>query len=120
MSKYMIRLLEKGKYTLIETVAHTKILILDKKVFAWIDAKGIGEILIASHKTHKTDHVLSIGNYRLYGVKNEKALTDLIHLELYVGNGLWQAYLLTTGLPNENKKRVRIIPTKEIITKSSF
>jgi len=116
----MIKLLEDGSYTLIETHKHIKILNLGKgKVFVWINAAGIGEILVASHNPHKTDHMLAVGKYRLYEVKDEPKLTDLIHLELMVGDGIWQGYLLTKGLPNiDDKKRVRIIPTKEVITKS--
>ncbi|OGH20754.1 MAG: hypothetical protein A3D74_05515 [Candidatus Levybacteria bacterium RIFCSPHIGHO2_02_FULL_37_13] len=115
----MIKLLEDGNYTLIETHKHIKILNLGKgKVFVWINAAGIGEILVASHKPHKTDHILAVGRYRLYQVKDEAKLTDLIHLELLVGEGIWQGYLLTKGLPQANTSRVRIIPTLEIITKS--
>lgn len=116
----MIQLLQSGKYSLIETKSQTKILTLDnKKTFAWINAEEIGEILVASHKSHRTDNILAIGNYRLYNIKDEPNLTDLIHLELLVGDGIWQGYLLTTGLPKGKKKRNRIIPTKEIITKST-
>jgi hypothetical protein len=116
----MIKLLEDGNYTLIETQRHIKILNLGKeKVFAWINAAGIGEILVASHNPHKTDHILAVGRYRMYQVKDEAKLTDLIHLELLVGDGIWQGYLLTKGLPDvDNRKRVRIIPTREVITKS--
>lgn len=117
----MVKLLQWGIYSLIETKAHTKILILDnKKMYAWIIAGEIGEILVASHKPHKIDHILSVGKYRIYKVKNESKLTDLTHLELLVGDGVWQGYLLTSGLPSaNNKKKVRIIPAKEIITKST-
>ena len=117
----MIKLLEQGTYHLIETKGHTKILTLDKKkTFAWVNAEDIGEILVTSHKTHTVDHLLVIGKYRLYDVLDEKNLTDLEHLELFAGEGHWQGYLLPTGLPNEEKKRNRIIPTKEVITHSSF
>lgn len=116
----MIKLIQKGAYTLIETKKQTKILTLDgKNIYAWIDAEGIGEILVASHNSHKSDNILAVGNYRIYKVKDEPKFTDLIHLELHAGNGTWQGYLLTTGLPTNEKKRNRIIPTKEIITEST-
>lgn len=115
----MIKLLEDGSYTLVETHRHIKILNLgNEKVFAWINVAGIGEILVASHNPHRTDHILAVGKYRLYEVKDEPILTDLIHLELLVGDGIWQGYLLTKGLPSAKNSRVRIIPTLEIITKS--
>lgn len=114
----MIQLIQSGYYTLIETLRQTKILTLDKKKsFAWINAADIGEILVTSHKRHKTDSILALGAYRLYEVKDEPDLTDLQHLELYVGDNVWQGYLLTSGLPTEEKKKNRIIPTGEIITK---
>jgi hypothetical protein len=114
----MIKMVREGRYTLIETKAHTKILTLDDRgTFAWINAADIGEILVTTHKQHKADHILAKSRYRIYKVKEEPDLTDLLHLELHVGESLWQGYLLPTGLPNDIKKRNRIIPTKELITK---
>ncbi len=116
----MIKLIKEGKYRLIETKNQTKVLTLDgKKTFAWVPVADIGEILIASHTKHKTDHTLCMGTYRLYEVKDEAKLTDLVHLELLVGEGVWQGYLLLTGLPTIAKNRNRIVPTDEIITKST-
>lgn len=112
----MISVIQRGLYRLIETKAQTKILMFDgDQVYAWINAAGIGEILVSSHKKHKADCVLAVGSYRIYNVKKEPKLTDQIHLELGVGMGLWQGYLLPNGLPTDKKKR-RIIPTIECIT----
>jgi hypothetical protein len=114
----MIKLLQEGLYRLIETKGQTKILSLNgSHTFAWVNAANIGEILVTSHKTHKTDNILALGEYRLYAVKKEPKLVDLLHLELSVGGGVWQGYLLPTGLPTDKDIRNRIIPTKEIITK---
>ncbi|MBI4080630.1 MAG: hypothetical protein HY430_02555 [Candidatus Levybacteria bacterium] len=116
----MIKLIEKGIYALIETKGQTKILTLDgNRTFAWVSLAEIGEILVASHKSHKVDYMLATGRYRTYEVKDEPKLTDLVHLELLVGDGIWQGYLLPTGLPTEEKKRNRIIPTNETITRST-
>jgi len=57
-----------------------------------------------------------MGNYRIYDVDDESNLTDLQHLELQAGRDVWQSYLLLTGLPDDHKKRSRIIPTGETIT----
>lgn len=114
----MIKLIDQGQYSLIETKRQTKIISLgDKNVFAWVTAGRLGEILVASYNPHKADHVLALGRYRIYEVKDEPNITDLVHLELLVGDGKWQGYLLPTGLPN-GKRRRRIVPTNEIITKS--
>src|SRR5205807_7779645 len=104
---------------LIETQGHTKILNLNgKKTYAWVVAGSIGEILVTSHKSHHVDHTLATGKYRLYDVKEESNFRGVPHLELLVGQGVWQGYTLPKGLPNESKKRNRIIPTSELITKS--
>lgn len=113
----MIKLIKKGKYKMIETKMQTKILYLGRTSYAWINAKDIGEILITSHTKHTLDCILSIGEYRIYNVKDEKKLTDLQHLELEVGENTWQGYLLTTGLPNKKDSRKRIIPTDELVLK---
>lgn len=117
---HMINLIRQGNYSLIETKGQTKILLLDENTYAWVYARNIGELLVSSHKKHKVDHLLAVGKYRLYEVKKEPKLTDLAHLELHAGDGMWQGYLLPTGLPNGEKHRNRIIPTKEVITKSTI
>ena len=119
-SKNMIRLIKRGNYKLSETPRSTRILSLDEnKNFAWVNAAHIGEILVSAKKPDKRESILAIGKYRLYVVKNEKRLTDLTHLELSVGEGRWQGYLLPVGMPNGVKRR-RIVPTNEIITKTIY
>ncbi len=112
----MIKLVKEGRYELSESKNQTKILTLDKKIYAWINALEIGELLVSIYKIPLLECIISAGNYRLYEVRNEPELTDLLHLELFVGDGLWQGYLLISGLPGRGKKRVRIIPTREKIT----
>lgn len=112
----MISLLNSGEYRLAETKADTKVLELNGSAFVWVIAKGIGEILVTTHKQHKADAVLSVGRFKLYEVKDEPGITDLTHLELEVGKGEWQSYLLLTGLPTDVNKRTRIIPSQDYIT----
>ncbi len=112
----MITLERHGTHKLIETKNDTKVLYLDEDVYAWVEPPIFGEILVSSHREHQPDCVLSLGEYYLYNVKDEPQVTDLLHLELEVGRGAWQGYLLPTGLPNGIKKRARIIPTRETIT----
>jgi hypothetical protein len=113
----MIKLIKRGKYSLIETRNDIKVLKLDKKTFVWIFTKSIGEMLVATHQPHKTDQKLAKGEYRLYEVEDEPNLIDQLHLELSVGEGDWQGYLLPTGFPKYKKTRSRIIPTNELIYK---
>ena len=114
----MIKLIKTGTYKLAETKkSQVKLLILDDKItYAWPNI-DIGEILVTSQKDHPIDSVLSEGIYRLYRVKDEPNLVDLVHLELETSPNTWQGYLLPTGLPDKSDIRNRIIPTKEIISK---
>jgi hypothetical protein len=112
----MITLMDKGDYRLIETKSQVKILFLNDLAYAWVWAKDIGEILVTTHQPHKIDHILAVGRFRLYDVENEPKFIDNQHLELLIGDGQWQGYLLLTGLPTAQKIRSRIIPTKELIT----
>ena len=112
----MVKLLDEGDYKLLETKGEIKILSLGGSTFAWVDLEGIGEILVTSQKPHDTDTTLALGKYKLYDVEDEPKLSDQQHLELDVGKGSWQSYLLPTGLPHGRKVRSRIIPTKETIT----
>jgi hypothetical protein len=113
----MIDVLQSGSYELIETKGQTKILNLSGDAsYAWVAAENIGEILIASHKKHDADHILAVGEYKLYDVDGEPDLSDMQHLELQAGEDVWQGYLLLTGLPTETDTRNRIIPTDELIT----
>jgi hypothetical protein len=112
----MKKLLKKGKYTLIETKGNTKILILESLgIFAWINAEKIGGILVKAHNKFKLESILAMGDYKLYNVKEEPKLVDLEHLELMVGDGSWQGYLLPKGIPSSKEKRHRIIPTNELV-----
>jgi hypothetical protein len=111
----MIKLLDHGLYKLLETKGQIKILHLGDESYAWVNLEGIGEILVTTHKPHKTDTTLSIGAYKLYDVEDEPEVSDQIHLELAIGKGAWQGYLLPTGLPRGKKTRSRIIPTQEVI-----
>lgn len=112
----MISSERQGHYKLVETKRNTKILYLDNSIYAWVETKNIGEILVISHKAHKTDCILAMGHYHIYEVMDEPFLSDQQHLELEAGRNVWQGYLLLSGLPDRHSKRGRIIPTNEIIT----
>lgn len=117
----MIQLAKRGEYTLLETKGRTRVLALDgKEYYAWIYAHGIGDILVRSRRKHVPTNVLAAGKYRVCVVKDELGITDLPHLELSLGNGKWQGYLLLTGLPTYKDKRNRIVPTDEIIIKPTI
>lgn len=115
----MIQSVKSGNYRLYETKHDNRVLELDNEKYVWLLVPKIGEMLVITALSHRLKNVISAGNYRLYKVKDEPNLTDLLHLEFFVGNGFWQGYLLPTGLPMISKKRSRIIPTSEIITKST-
>jgi hypothetical protein len=112
----MIDLQRSGSYKLIETDKDSKVLYLNGTTHIWAVVDGSGAISTMPHKAVRTDYMLSLGRYRLYGVSDESRLSELPHLELEAGANLWQGYLLPAGLPGDDEKRVRIIPTKETIT----
>ena len=111
----MISLLRNGQYLLGETSQHTRILYLDDQCYVWLFVPSIGDILSYTAQQHEIKTELSSGDFRLYDVKSEADLIDLQHLELHTSRRHWQGYLLLTGLPRANKKRSRIIPTKETV-----
>jgi len=112
----MINLVRSGEYLLIETKKNTKVLYLDDDTYAWVEPPTIGELLVVSHVAHKTDCILATGKYHIFTVEEEPELADTTHLELEVGRSVWQGYLLLTGLPTDDKPKVRIVPTRETIT----
>lgn len=112
----MIDLVKTGYYTLIETKSGVKVLTLDKDMYAWVEPAGIGDILVVTRRPHKTDCTLATGEYKVYNVSDEPKYTDQPHLELQVGEGQWQGYLLFSGLPNGVKKLGKILATAENIT----
>ena len=115
----MIKIINQGTYSLVKTKGPGKILTLDKaQSFAWIDNK-LNKLQTRHEQSTDGNHVLSLGKYRLYEVKDEPNLTDLLHLELSAGEGLWQGYLLSDDLPQNDQNKVQIKPTKEAITLTS-
>lgn len=112
----MIKLLKKGIYRLISAKDREKILYLGNQGYLWSHAKDIGELLTFSKHPHKLSYAIAEGKYRIYAVKNEPHYVDLQHLELSIKSGVWQGFLLLTGLPTRNKMRSRIVPTDEVIS----
>ena len=112
----MITQIKQGNYRLIETVEKTKILVLDDQInFAWVNAEGIGEILVFVSGEFREQKITASGKYNLYLVKDEPKLVDIEHLELQAGTNLWQGYLLPTGLPTTEDQKNRIISTEELV-----
>lgn len=113
----MITLRETGLYRLTETPHRMKLLSLSRHgKFILTGIEGIGDILAVTRRPHRVHAVLSAGEYRIYSVDDEPKLSDQLHMELEIGRGQWQGYLLPTGLPEGEKLRSRIIPTTERVT----
>lgn len=112
----MITIIDSGSYGLSETKHGIKLLKLRAKTYAWITAPHIGELLVHITFPHVAQEELSVGSYRLYTVRDEPHLSDQLHLELEIGHGQWQGYVLPVGFPTAHNTRRRIIATHEIIT----
>ena len=114
----MIKLLESGKYELVETTNNLRALILpENKAYLWKNSGCTGSLQQANFDTGNICCTLSANNYRLYDVINEPNLTKGIHLELYAGRGKWQSYLLSNGLPTVKEKKKSLSKIDEVITK---
>lgn len=116
----MVKAIKQGDYRLIQTDNGARVLNLSqKKNYIWIRNDGNGEIKIVNSLDLKTSSILAEGKYRVYEVNSETKLADGLHLELSTGPGRWQGYLLTQGLPKHENLSSRIVPTIEVITKST-
>ena len=115
----MIKLIQSGVYQLTQTTGESKILTLDKaQIYTWRHSKETDVIWTTFHTAQKSDHLLAMGKYRYYTVEDDFQLTDALHLELLVGEGVWQGYLLSLGFPRSENKHSRIIPTHELVSRS--
>lgn len=112
----MIKQIKRGTYRLVATKDHKRMLYLDGQGYQWAYAEHIGDLLAFSKHPHTFNYLLAVGAYAIYRVADEPKFVDLDHLELEVGQGKWQGYLLLTGLPTRSKIRSRIEATREVIT----
>lgn len=111
----MIKLIKKGTYRLVWSKDRQRILYLGDQGYLWAHAKSIGELLTFSKHPHMPSYMMAEGKYRIYSVKKEPKLVDLQHLELSIKPGVWQGFLLLTGLPTKTKLRSKIVPTEEVV-----
>lgn len=111
----MKQLKEQGQYALFQTKRNTKVLKLNDNYYVWLFIKNIGNILIKTKSTLQSTNILSTGRFYLFDVKDEPDYIDLLHLELGIGENLYQGYLLPRGLPKKSNEKHKIIPTKEVI-----
>lgn len=112
----MIRVLGAGEYRLVERTRQVKILYLDTKPYVWLATPGVGQLLIATHRSRESDRILGAGRYRLYDVKDEPDLSGHKHLELSLGGSRWQGYILLSGLPTSKKPHSKVLATNELIS----
>lgn len=114
----MITVIKAGNYRFITTVDRLSVLSLDnKRNFFW-EEQNEGIVLVYQ-SSEKKGHIVQAGKYRLYTVRGEPRLTLGGHLELLVGKGKWESFLLPSGLPTDLIYRKTIIPTNECISRSS-
>ena len=65
----------------------------------WISDGLNCDRLMYTGKQKAARFVISEGVYRIYEVLNEKKLSQGVHMELLVGKGKWQGFILSGGLP---------------------
>lgn len=114
----MVKLIESGKYELVETENNLNVLMLgNAKTFLWKNSGCSGNIEYIKFDPSQICCTLAVNNYRLYDVENDPTLTGGIHLELYAGNRKWQPYLLPKGFPTPKGKKTPISKIDDVITK---
>jgi len=116
----MIKNVKRGDYKLLRIKGDQRILILDGKKYLWTYDKTYGDRLELAPKEYEEACVLSVGHYRIYSVKDDSTFTDQFHLELLIGRGKWQGYLLPDGLPSSRLEKDSLQATKETITNTSY
>lgn len=114
----MVKLLESGRYELVETETNLKVLMFGStKAFLWKNSGCSGKLEYIKFDPNQICCTLAVNNYRLYDVVSESNLTDGVHLELFAGKKKWQPYLLSKGLPNVKNKKKPISKIDDVITK---
>lgn len=113
----MITVLQTGTYQLYKQDSTRLLTLNGKKRYLWQKNHGPTEYLTLLPRQERTAELSASGAFRLYDVKKETNLTDGMHLELFVGEGCWERYLLPDKLPNVKAKVSDIVKTDECITK---
>lgn len=115
-----IDLKRKGNYESFETTHQHKILVLDNNdYYAWVDT-SLGHLLVKSDPEHEKAKTLNQGEYILITPHDEPDMNDNIdHLELKE-NGKYHNYVLPNGLPTDEDKQKKIIPTDEYLSQDKI
>lgn len=103
-----------GDYHLFQTQHGNKILVLGKKLLAWIRTDDQGDMLITTDTDHKVTAELGKGKFFQIDFDEDEPFRAGPHLFLQVENG-YREIVLPEGLPSENPKTVRIIATDNIV-----
>ncbi len=117
----MITVMSRGTHWL--TSAPVLLMLRDEqeseKVYRFFLTDGQGKITFITKSEFSFTKDVITGKYRKYEVKNEQSFKNGVYLELSVGMGKWNCYILPTGLPNKNSPEKSILVTKECITKTA-
>jgi hypothetical protein len=113
----MITVLSTGTYQLYKKDPLRILTLNGKKKFLWEKSRDATGQLRFWTPQDNIEELSASGAFRLYDVKKETDLTDGMHLELFVGEGDWEGYLLKDKLPNAKRKECDIVKTDECITK---
>lgn len=115
----MITVLKRGNYWQLTSRPPTLLFLLEweeeGKLYVLADLEGNTGTLRFVSELQKS--ILFSGKYRLYETRDEKMLTDGLHLELLFKNGKWQGYLLPEGIPDSQQPKKAVVKTSELITK---
>jgi len=116
----MVSIMRQGSYKLTESRLQIKALYLDSSSYAMLFIDALGEMIATAREPKPSDYTLSAGHYRLYDIVDEPDMSEGLHLELEVGDDIWQGYLLPNGLPDKGSIRGCLLPTHELVTGTPF
>jgi hypothetical protein len=114
-----VRILERGRYELLEDAHGHRFLALDgKRWYAWISAQR-SPILVRTDPNHAIERTLQRGKYFLVDFRQDPKFKDMPHLFLQKDDE-YQEYLLPSGLPTERDPQVRFVVTRNALARKEL
>jgi hypothetical protein len=117
-----VKILERGRYEILETDHGHEILVLEgkesKKWFAVVRGQK-GDILVRSDSDHTKDHTISRGWFYLVDFIQDPKFKDMPHLFLEK-NARYEEWILPNGLPTSSDPQKRVVLTSDTIGKDEL
>jgi len=111
-----VKVKDSGKYDLFEDEHGHRFLVLDgKRWYAWIDGQR-SPILVRTDSDHRKKRDLQRGRFYFVDFMRDPKFKDMPHLFLQKGDE-YQEFLLPSGLPTESDPQVRLVVTRQALSR---